>query len=213
MRSRARLVQGNMTVGSFQRAMVASVAAVRCPCSSMSSLSSSGVGGAGSGGRSSSPVVNSQVRHRPDVPLDSAAAYLLIPAGNARAVLVARNEPSTARRVTGSGQASVARPYPAITEPQNRRAWLSYGVGVASVTSSVDGGPIVILPAIISPVNVTSGPKIAWLTGASSESKKTVKAKPSGGAVGPNPPSVASTRKRACSAASRDPTVTEAVPA
>jgi hypothetical protein len=35
------------------------------------------------------------------------------------------------------------------------REWLTYGVGVASVTSSVDGGPIVILPAIISPVKVT----------------------------------------------------------
>ena len=128
-------------------------------------------------------------------------------------MLAARTEPSTARRVTGRGQASVPRPYPAITEPQNRQRMAFLWRGRRLGNPSVDGGPIVILPAIISPVKVTSGPKIAWLTGASSESKKTVKAKRSGGAVGPNPPSVASIRKRACSAASREPTSTEAVPA
>src|SRR5918994_2133575 len=120
MRSRARVVQGNTTVGSSQRAIVASVAAVRCPCSATSSLSSSAVGGVGFAGRSSSPAVNSQVRHRSDVPLDSAAASLT-PTGIATAVLAARTEPSTARRVTRGGQALVPRPYLAITEPQSRQ--------------------------------------------------------------------------------------------
>src|SRR5215210_4280995 len=99
MRSRVRFVQGSTTVASSQDAVVANVAAVRCPCSSTSSLNSSGVGGGGFAGRNSSPLVSSQVRQDPGVTSACDAAVTLVIGENAAAVVAANADPSSARRV------------------------------------------------------------------------------------------------------------------
>src|SRR4051794_12463463 len=99
MRSRVRFVQGSTTVASFQYAVVANDAAVRCPCNSASSLISSGVGGAGFAGRSSSPLVSSQVRHAPGVISACDAAVTLAIGENAAAMVVAIADASSARLV------------------------------------------------------------------------------------------------------------------